>query len=60
MKIRMKALAKIEKQIKKQNNATNDIKEQSLKHMLSDVITNKVFLLLCGALTGLYFVVTGI
>jgi sugar phosphate permease len=60
MKIRMKALSKIEKQIRQHQNANGEENKQTLKQMLGDVITNKIFLLLCGSLTGLYFVVTGI
>jgi len=60
-KIRMKALSKIEKQIKKETNANKDNEEeQPFMQKLKSVISNKIFVLLCGALTGLYFVVTGI
>jgi len=61
MQIRQRALRKIEKLIKKETGGKNKAAEdQPFKEKLASVITNKIFVLLCGALTGLFFVVTGI
>ena len=47
------------------NESDNDISQQHLQdksftHGIKQVMKNKYFLLLCGALTGIFYIVTGI